>query len=103
MIAESYEFSWAGGNKSLFIVQLGPEDLTPTAVGLLQTMSGRLEEKRRKYAIKKIVIICDVQQISEGLHYNVIGKDEIALITHYIINEIKKEDVSKELLKKVLL
>jgi hypothetical protein len=102
LIGKSYDFSWAsaGGNKSLFIVQLKQEELTPEAIGLLHEMRGRLEMKRSE-VIKKIVIIYNVPQIFDWLHYVVIGREDLALLTRYSINEIKKDNVDH--LKKLLL
>ena len=102
LMGEDYEFSWAGGSPSLFIVQLKSGELSPATVFQLRGMKSELESKREIDDIRKIVIICDVRQIFDALHHSVIGSDDLALLTHYSIDEFKKEDAGSAHLQKLL-
>ena len=102
LMGESYEFSWAGGTPSLFIVQLKSGELSAATVLQLRGMKSELESKRKSDDIKKIVIICDVQNIFDALHHSVIGSNDLALLTHYSIDKIKEEDVGSAHLRKLL-
>ena len=102
LMGESYEFSWAGGTPSLFIVQLKSGELSAATVLQLRGMKSELESKRKSDDIKKIVIICDVQNIFDALHHSVNGSNDLALLTHYSIDKIKEEDVGSAHLRKLL-
>lgn len=102
LMGERYEFSWAGGTPSLFIVQLKSGELSPATVLQLRGMKSELESKRKRDDIGKIVIICDVRQIFDALHYNVIGSNDLVLLTHYSIDKIKEEDAGSAHLRKLL-
>lgn len=99
LIGMNYEFSWAKGGKfSLFIVQLKPEELTSDAIFQLRGIKDGLKEKRDEHV--KILIICDVQQIFDGLHYCVIGSTDLVLLTHYGIHQTAEDpNFLKNLLK----
>lgn len=103
LMGESYEFSWAGGNTSLFIVQLKSRELSVATVLQLRGMKSELESKRKRGDIRKIVIICDERQIFDALHHSVIGSNDLALLTHYSIDEIKEKDAGSAHLQKLLL
>jgi hypothetical protein len=102
LMGESYEFSWAGGTPSLFIVQLKSGELSAATVLQLRGMKSELESKRKSDDIKKIVIICDVRQIFDVLHHSVNGSNDLALLTHYSIDKIKEEVVGSAHLRKLL-
>jgi len=99
LMGMNYEFSWAkGGEFSLFIVQLKPKELSPDAIFQLRGIKDELIEKRNEHV--KILIICDVQQIFDGLHYSVLGSDNLILLTHYGIHQTERNpDFLKNLLK----
>ena len=99
LMGMNYEFSWAkGGEFSLFIVQLKPKELSPDAIFQLRGIKDELIEKRNEHV--KILIICDVQQIFDGLHYCVLGSDDLILLTHYGIHQTERNpDFLKNLLK----
>jgi len=99
LIGMNYEFSWAKGDEfSLFIVQLKPEELTPAAIFHLRGIKDNLKGKRGKHM--KILIICDVQQIFDGLHYSVMGSEDLILLTHYGIHQTEENpNFLKNLLK----
>lgn len=99
LIGMNYEFSWAkGGEFSLFIVQLKPEELSPDAIFQLRGIKDGLKEKRNEHV--KILIICDVQQIFDGLHYSVLGSDDLIILTHYGIHQTEEDpNFLKNLLK----
>jgi len=99
LIGMNYEFSWAKGSKfSLFIVQLKPEELSPDTIFQLRGIKEELKEKRNEHV--KILIICDVQQIFDGLHYCVLGSDDLILLTHYGIHQTEEDpNFLKNLLK----
>jgi len=99
LMGMNYEFSWAkGGEFSLFIVQLKPEELSPATIFQLRGIKEELIEKRNEHV--KILIICDVQQIFDGLHYSVLGSDNLILLTHYGIHQTERNpDFLKNLLK----
>jgi len=99
LMGMNYEFSWAkGGEFSLFIVQLKPEELSPDAIFQLRGIKNELIEKRNEYV--KILIICDVQQIFDGLHYCVLGSDDLIILTHYGIHQTEEDpNFLKNLLK----
>lgn len=102
LMGESYEFSWARGTPSLFIVQLKSEELSPATVLQLRGMKSELESKRKGEDIRKIVIVCDAEQIFDALHHSVIGSNDLALLTHYSIDKIEKEDAGSVHLQKLL-
>jgi hypothetical protein len=102
LMGERYEFSWAGGTPSLFIVQLKSGELSAATVLQLRGMKSELESKRKSDDIKKIVIICDVRQIFDVLHHSVNGSNDLALLTHYSIDKIKEEVVGSAHLRKLL-
>lgn len=83
-----YKFSLAKGSVALFIVQLEAKALTPAAVFQLGGMRQRLK-KMRGYDIMKLVIICDTEQIYNGLYYSR-GTDRALLLNHSI-NKIRGE------------
>lgn len=91
LMGGNYEFSWAKENGSgpLFIVQLDNEKLTTDVIYQVIGMGEELKKKRGVGDIKNVVI-CDVQNIYDGLYYRTIGDNTLALITNYAINEIKK-------------
>lgn len=99
LIGMNYDFSWAkGGEFSLFIVQLKPEELTPAAIFHLRGIKDGLKGKRDEDV--KILIICDVQQIFDGLHYSVMGSEDLILLTHYGIHQTEESpNFLKNLLK----
>ena len=99
LMGMNYEFSWAkGGEFSLFIVQLKPEELSPDTIFQLRGIKEELKEKRNEHV--KILIICDVQQIFDGLHYCVLGSDDLILLTHYGIHQTEEDpNFLKNLLK----
>ena len=99
LIGMNYEFSWAkGGEFSLFIVQLKPEELSPDTIFQLRGIKEELKEKRNEHV--KILIICDVKQIFDGLHYCVLGSDDLILLTHYGIHQTEENpNFLKNLLK----
>ena len=82
----------------MFIVQLKPEELSPDTIFQLRGIKDELIEKRNEHV--KILIICDVQQIFDGLHYSVLGSDDLILLTHYGIHQTERNpDFLKNLLK----
>ncbi len=90
LMGMNYEFSWAkGGEFSLFIVQLKPEELSPATIFQLRGIKEELIEKRNEHV--KILIICDVQQIFDGLHYCVLGSDDLIILTHYGIHQTEED------------
>jgi len=99
LMGMNYEFSWAkSGEFSLFIVQLKPEELSPDAIFQLRGIKDELIEKRNEHV--KILIICDVQQIFDGLHYCVLGSDDLIILTHYGIHQTEEDpNFLKNLLK----
>ena len=99
LIGMNYEFSWAkGGDFSLFIAQLKPEELTPDAIFQLRGIKEELKGKRDEQV--KILIICDVQQIFDGLHYCVMGSEDLIILTHYGIHQTAEDpNFLKNLLK----
>jgi len=99
LMGMNYEFSWAkGGEFSLFIVQLKPEELSPDAIFQLRGIKDELIEKRNEHV--KILIICDVQQIFDGLHYCVLGSDDLIILTHYGVHQTEEDpNFLKNLLK----
>jgi len=105
LMGMNYEFSWAkGGEFSLFIVQLKPEELSPDAIFQLRGIKDELIEKRNEIKKRneyvKILIICDVQQIFDGLHYCVLGSDDLIILTHYGIHQTEEDpNFLKNLLK----
>lgn len=103
LMGESYEFSWASGGTSLLFVQLKPGELITDAIFQLEGIKSSLQKKRNEYDIKKLVIICDVEKIFDVLHHNIIGREDLALLTHYSINKIEERDAGIAHLKKLLL
>jgi len=98
LINKRYEFSLANGITSLFIVQLKPEELTISTISYLNTMKLILEDIRR-CTVEKIVIICDKQEIDDGLINFVEGRDDLALLTNYSIRQLDKREVGEIHLK----
>jgi hypothetical protein len=102
LMGESYEFSWAGGTPSLFIVQVKSGELSPATVLQLRGMKSELESKRKEEDIRKIVIVCDAEQIFDALYHSVSGSSDLALLTHYSIDKIKEKDAGSVHLQKLL-
>jgi hypothetical protein len=86
---KNYKFSWAkGANFSLFIVKVEKDILTPDVIFQLRGMKDELRQKRGTYI--KTLVICETDQIYDGLHYAVIGDPDSILLTNLAIKNTKE-------------